>query len=80
MILNIEFDMDKQIEQDKLLLKSLGGYSKVARMLETSPQRVFNWSRRGIPASVKLEHKELFLKEFSGRRKRKAPRGNVGQG
>lgn len=56
--------MDKQIEQDKLLLKSLGGYSEVARMLETSPQRVFNWSRRGIPASVKLEHKELFLKGF----------------
>ena len=71
--------MDKQIEQDKLLLKSLGGYSEVARMLKTSPQRVFNWSRRGIPAFVKLEHKELFMKEFSGRRKRKKKNEEAGQ-
>ena len=52
-----------EIEQDKRLLNSLGGYSSVARKLGKSPQCVFNWSKRGIPAAIKLKHPDLFLKK-----------------
>ncbi|MDR1662519.1 MAG: helix-turn-helix domain-containing protein [Azoarcus sp.] len=42
-------------------IKSLGGTSKLAKLLGYTPQRVSNWKRRGIPAQVKLEHQEMFL-------------------
>lgn len=54
------------IAADCKLIESLGGPAKVAKLLGyDSPggiQRVHNWKARGIPASVKLEHPELFLR------------------
>lgn len=50
-------------------IKSLGGATQVARLLSSrsptpvSVQRVHNWSKRGIPASVKLAHPDLFLSD-----------------
>jgi hypothetical protein len=45
----------------------MGGSTKVAKLLGlTGPggvQRVSNWRTRGIPASVKIEHKQYFLTE-----------------
>lgn len=49
---------------DKQIIIFLGGPSKVSHLLgyskKTGPQRVWNWTVRGIPAQVKLEHPELF--------------------
>jgi len=56
-------DKKNEIEQDKRLLNSLGSYSSIARKLGKSPQCVFNWSKRGIPAAIKLKHPDLFLKK-----------------
>ncbi|KLT73387.1 hypothetical protein PL75_03365 [Neisseria arctica] len=56
-------DKKKNIERDRKLLMRLGGYSKVARMTNKSPQCVFNWGKRGIPPRVKLDFPELFLKK-----------------
>lgn len=50
-----------KIKQDQKIIKQLGGTSAVARMIQRSPQCVHNWTVRGIPAAVKLEHPELFL-------------------
>ena len=52
-----------EIEQDKRLLNSLGSYSSIARKLGKTPQCVYNWSKRGIPAAIKLKHPDLFLKK-----------------
>ena len=51
---------------DAELIAALGGPVKLAERLGYSKQqggvqRVGNWVRRGIPASVKLQHPELFL-------------------
>jgi len=50
---------------DQELIESLGGPTKVARLLKFSPiggaQRVQNWLSRGIPAQVKLDHPDIFL-------------------
>lgn len=55
--------------QDATLIEALGGATKVAELLDLrgesksgGVQRVHNWITRGIPARVKLEHPELFLK------------------
>ena len=48
-------DMD-----DKKKIAELGGVSALARRLKVTPQRVQNWTRRGIPAKVKLDNYELF--------------------
>ncbi len=50
---------------DKELIEKLGGVSSVARLTGFSVQRVQNWinpKRSGIPASVKLEFPEIFLR------------------
>lgn len=51
--------------EDKELIKHLGGPTKVSRLLGFpdlgGPQRVSNWLQRGIPAKVKLDHADLFL-------------------
>lgn len=51
---------------DKQLIDDLGGPAKVAELLGYTKhggvQRVQNWTTRGIPPKVKLEHPELFLK------------------
>lgn len=55
---------DTQITQDKALIDSLGGPSKVAKLIGcNSPQVVHNWTTRGIPAAVKLAHPRIFLKK-----------------
>lgn len=49
---------------DKQIISLLGGPSKVSDLLgypkKTGPQRVWNWTVRGIPAQVKLDYFELF--------------------
>lgn len=47
--------------KDKELIEKLGGVLALSKHLEMDYQRVFNWTKRGIPSSVKLEHPELFL-------------------
>ena len=51
---------------DKELIAKLGGAAKLAELLgydkKGGTQRVHNWVSRGIPAKVKLEHQEIFLK------------------
>lgn len=52
---------------DKQILDSYGGSTEVAKLLgydikNGGVQRVQNWYERGIPADVKLEHPEIFLK------------------
>lgn len=50
---------------DRELIESLGGPTKVAELLKFprlgGAQRVQNWMSRGIPPRVKLEHPEIFL-------------------
>lgn len=50
---------------DADVIESLGGPTKVAELLGLlskpgAVQRVWNWTRRGIPPSVRLEHQDLF--------------------
>lgn len=45
---------------DKKKIAELGGVSALARRLKITPQRVQNWTKRGIPAKVKLDNYELF--------------------
>lgn len=58
-------DMSNTDLSDAALIAKLGGPSEVAKRLNYptngGPQRVHNWTKRGIPAKVKLEHPELFL-------------------
>lgn len=50
---------------DKQLIDALGGPTRVAELLNYDKpggvQRVANWLKRGIPASVKLDRPDLFL-------------------
>lgn len=51
---------------DNALILALGGPAKVAKKLNLprlgGVQRVQNWTTRGIPAAVRLEHMSLFAK------------------
>ena len=61
---------------DAQLIESLGGPAKVAKLLRYERggiQRVHNWLRRGIPARVKLDHPEVFLRSLCGLPCRPAP-------
>lgn len=53
------------LDQDRELIKRLGGPTKVAELLgfpvDGGPQRVGNWVRRGIPDRVKVTRPDLFL-------------------
>lgn len=52
---------------DSELIDELGGPTKLARVLgygSGGPQRVSNWKSRGIPAEVKLERPDLFLRHL----------------
>lgn len=53
--------MDKRVNEDKRLLQSIGSYAEVGRITGNSPQCVFNWTKRGIPARIKLKYPDLFL-------------------
>lgn len=62
---------------DQELITELGGPAKVAEMLGYDKsaggvQRVQNWMSRGIPAKVKLERPDLFLRDFSKARNRRS--------
>ena len=46
---------------DKDLIVKLGGVNVVSNYLGVSYQCVFNWLSRGIPAQVKLDHRDIFL-------------------
>lgn len=49
---------------DAALIKALGGPAEVARRLgldaKGGVQRVQNWTARGIPAAVRLQHLDIF--------------------
>jgi hypothetical protein len=54
------------MNQDKNLILSLGGPTKVCSLLgfdkaKGGAQRVQNWMTRGIPPKVKLDYPDLFL-------------------
>lgn len=49
------------MSDDKEVIAQLGGATKVAQLLGYSIQRVQNWTVRGIPAQVKVDHPDLFL-------------------
>jgi hypothetical protein len=53
------------IEADRQLIEQLGGATKVAKQLGLTGahpvQRVQNWTVRGIPSAVKVQHPTLFM-------------------
>ena len=60
--------MNKPQHPDAVVIRSLGGPAKVAELLgldkqQGGVQRVSNWLTRGIPASVKVEHQNIFLRK-----------------
>jgi hypothetical protein len=61
-----------QIEKDAELIESLGGPTTVARMLGfeglAGSRRVFNWTKRGIPAQVRIDHPDIFLAQYTDQR------------
>lgn len=54
--------------EDYALIQSYGGPTKVARMIglkgHAGSIRVWNWQFRGIPAEIKLQYPEIFLRDF----------------
>lgn len=54
------------MKSDAQLIEDLGGAAKVAELLgyekNGGTQRVHNWITRGIPARVKLDHPDVFLR------------------
>ena len=63
MVFNIDSNLTKGVidMDDKKKIAELGGVSALARRLNVTPQRVQNWTKRGIPAKVKLDNYELFI-------------------
>ena len=56
--------------EDAQLIKELGGPTKLAELLgydkaSGGVQRVANWATRGIPAKVKLNHPDIFLRPIA---------------
>ena len=78
-MLNAVFDIslnmmfNSSTMEDKTRIKELGGPAKVAELLGYDKaggvQRVQNWVARGIPAKVKVEHPDLFLRSTKRRQK-----------
>ena len=61
MVFNIDSNLNERCDMDdKKKIAELGGVSALARRLNVTPQRVQNWTTRGIPAKVKLDNYELF--------------------
>jgi len=56
-----------QIERDADLIRTLGGASKVARLLSevepVSVQSVHNWLSRGVPFRIKVLHPHIFMQD-----------------
>jgi hypothetical protein len=61
------FNPHMSTKNDTELIESLGGSTKVAEMLGLpkfgGAQRVNNWKTRGIPALVKVQRPDLFMRE-----------------
>ena len=58
----------KTLDQDRALIKKLGGPVKLAESLNMGrygAQRVSNWNRRGIPAQARVDHPHLFMPELA---------------
>jgi len=59
----------KKSERDSKLINDLGGPAAVAEKLgyqkKGGTQRVYNWTLRGIPARVLLDHKDVFSQPLS---------------
>jgi hypothetical protein len=58
------------VPTDAQLIAELGGPAKVAELLgydkaDGGIQRVCNWLKRGIPARVKVERPDLFMRSAS---------------
>jgi hypothetical protein len=65
---------------DSELIAHLGGPSKVAEALGIKKQvggvqRVWQWTKRGIPAAVKLQRPDLFLPDFTSESRKGLPAG-----
>lgn len=59
--------MDTTTHSDAELIKQLGGPTKLADLLgydkaSGGVQRVQNWMTRGIPAAVKVQRPDLFMR------------------
>lgn len=58
-----------RMSADSILIEKLGGPTKLAGLLgfdkARGPQRVHNWTKRGIPAAVKVARPDLFLLDFA---------------
>ncbi len=57
------------MEEDRALIQELGGPTMVAELMgydkrDGGVQRVSNWQTRGIPAAVKVERPDLFLRHL----------------
>ena len=54
---------------DSKLIEHLGGPTKVAELLrfdkDGGVQRVQNWLTRGIPAQIKVDHPEIFMRDWA---------------
>lgn len=66
-------DTQNALERDRELIRALGGPAKVARLLKLDTrsggiQRVQNWLSRGIPAKVKIDYPQHFLKQKRAKR------------
>jgi hypothetical protein len=66
----------EEIQRDRELIDSLGGVPTLTKRLGYEKaggiQRVQNWTVRGIPDRVKLQHPEIFLqsaKKNGGKKK-----------
>lgn len=63
----------KQLEDDRALIEREGGPAVLAKKLmlkgKFARERVQNWTWRGIPASIKLQYPEVFLKNVKRGRK-----------
>lgn len=49
--------------KDKQVIERLGGVKAIAEALGYNYTTVHNWLTRGIPAQVKLDHRDIFLSE-----------------
>ena len=63
---------------DKQLIASLGGATRVAELLgfdkkTGGAQRVHNWKERGIPSFIKLQRPDLFSATKRAKRSTKTP-------
>lgn len=65
----------KQIAEDKAIIDAQGGPAVLARKLmlkgPRAADRVYKWSLRGVPASIKLMYPEIFLPTMTKKRVRK---------